>query len=186
VQRAQAATEWIEFVDSKKYLINFFLTIQSDVRFKNRLMHHDCKLTNILFDKTTHRAICPVDLDTTMPGYFFSDLGDMIRSMVPSQPENSLAWSELVVQPTIYSSIVKGYTEGVKDAFSEEEQHHLHSSGLLMLFMQGVRFLTDYLLADRYYKTRYENQNLDRAKNQFIIFQQLEKFVFDSFGYQIK
>jgi hypothetical protein len=149
-------------------------------------MHHDCKLTNILFDKTTHRAICPVDLDTTMPGYFFSDIGDMIRSMVPTLPENSNSWDELTIQPTIYFNIVKGYREGINDAFTEYEQDHIHSSGLLMLFMQGIRFLTDYLLEDRYYKTTYEHQNLDRAKNQFLVLQQLEKFVFDSFGYQLK
>jgi Ser/Thr protein kinase RdoA (MazF antagonist) len=142
-----------------------------------RVMHHDCKISNILFDKETNQVICPVDLDTVMPGKFFSDLGDMIRSMACTVDENSIAWEKINIRPTFYKAILDGYLEGIGNIFTEEEKNNIHYAGLILVYMQSLRFLTDFLNGDIYYKTNYPEQNLNRALNQLILLERLEEFL---------
>jgi Ser/Thr protein kinase RdoA (MazF antagonist) len=140
-------------------------------------MHHDCKISNILFNDTTNDVICPVDLDTTMPGYYFSDVGDMIRTMACSVDENSTDWEDISIRVPFYDSIIKGYLEGMESSLTTEEKNHIHHSGLILMYMQAMRFLTDFLNNDTYYKTTYPEQNLNRALNQFILLERLEDFL---------
>lgn len=182
-ERLKEATPVIDKVFSRSSLLAFYDSILTNNYFKKRIMHHDCKLTNILFNSQTHLAICPVDLDTTMPGYFFSDVGDMIRSMTPSLDENSTNWNALTVQKEIYQSIIEGYRLGIGSAFTSKENEHIHHAGLIMIFMQGIRFLTDYLSNDRYYKISYPDQNLNRAKNQLILLEKIELLLKEEYQY---
>lgn len=182
-ERLEKANELIQSIFKRVSLIDFYDSILSNYLFKKRIMHHDCKLTNILFNRDTHLAICPVDLDTTMPGYYFSDLGDMVRSMTPAADENSTNWESLSVRKEIYSDILDGYRSGIGDVFTEKETQHLHHAGLLMIFMQGIRFLADFLSNDQYYKISYTEQNLNRAKNQLILLERLELFLGEEYEY---
>jgi hypothetical protein len=145
-------------------------------------MHHDCKISNILFSLRTQQVICPVDLDTVMPGKFFSDLGDMIRTMACSEDENSIAWEKISINEAFYKAILKGYLSRSEAILTQTEKHHIHYAGLLMIFMQGIRFLTDYLRGDIYYKIQYPEQNLNRALNQFILLERLEEFLQREYG----
>jgi thiamine kinase-like enzyme len=183
LDRLLKSTHCIAEFRQRKGYVDFYESIQYNVNYPLRIMHHDAKISNILFSKTTNRVICPVDLDTVMPGRFFSDLGDMIRSMSCSLDENSLLWEEIQINPDFYQSIIRGYLEGVGDIFTTEEKRNIHWAGLIMIYMQGIRFLADFLNGDIYYKTAYQEQNLNRALNQLILLEKLEAFVKSFYGF---
>ncbi|HEX4374230.1 MAG TPA: phosphotransferase, partial [Puia sp.] len=115
------ATHIISELRQRKALVDFFQSTQNDPAYPDRVMHHDCKITNILFDKKTDQVICPVDLDTVMPGKFFSDTGDMIRTMICTVDENSSDWEAIEIRPTFYKAILDGYLRGIGNIFSAEE-----------------------------------------------------------------
>ncbi|HLY68223.1 MAG TPA: phosphotransferase, partial [Puia sp.] len=112
------ATHIIAELRQKQNLVDFFQFIQDDLDYPNRVVHHDCKITNILFDKKTDQAICPVDMDTIMPGKFFSDPGDMIRTMACTVDENSADWEAIEIRPAFYKAILAGYLKGMGNVFS--------------------------------------------------------------------
>lgn len=155
-------------------LYQFFLT---DPSFKDRVMHHDCKVNNILFHETNGSAICPIDLDTVMPGKFFSDIGDMIRTMATTEDEESRNWEHIEVDPIAYHALMNGYLEAMENEFTQNELKYMHYSGLLLIFMQSIRFVTDFLQGDIYYKINYPEQNLNRSLNQLILLEKLETFI---------
>ena len=177
------STHLISELRQRKYLVNFYHQISKDADYPDRVMHHDCKISNILFDKSSNLVLCPVDLDTVMPGKFFSDLGDMIRSMSCTVDENSTDWGEIAIRPGYYAAVIKGYLEGIGDLLTAEESRNIHYSGLLIIYMQTLRFLTDYLNGDIYYKTSYPEQNLNRALNQFILLEKLESHLLLEYGF---
>jgi hypothetical protein len=175
--KAMRATHVIAELRQRKYLVDFYKAIKNNPSFPLRLMHHDCKIGNILFDRTTHEVICPIDLDTIMPGKYFSDLGDMIRTMACTEGEESRKWETIDIRKDFYESIVNGYLSAMGNVFTAEEKEHIHKSGLMMIYMQALRFITDFLEGDKYYKTSYPEQNLNRALNQLILLEKLEEFL---------
>jgi Ser/Thr protein kinase RdoA (MazF antagonist) len=170
--------------EKRKNLVDFYNNLEANPEFKLRAMHHDAKLSNILFDRSSGVAVCPIDLDTTMPGYFFSDLGDMIRSMVSPAGENASP-SNIMIRKDYYAAIIEGYRTGIGSAFTEAENNSIHHAGLLLVYMQAIRFLADYLSNDVYYKTSYPEQNLDRTSNQFVLLEKLESFLEMEYQYKI-
>lgn len=185
LERLFASKELFKKIEQRKSLVDFYNSLKSNPEFKLRAMHHDCKLSNILFDKTTQQAVCPIDLDTVMPGYFFSDAGDMIRSMVSDKDENAPAES-VSVDKSIYQAIISGYQSGIGNSFTETENKYIHHSGMLMLYMQAIRFLADYLSNDTYYKIDYPEQNFNRAANQVTLLEKLEGFLKTEYVYAIR
>ena len=145
--------------------------------FALRVMHHDAKIANVLFNRDNGELAAVIDLDTVMPGYFFSDAGDMIRSMAGGD-ENSHNINQ--VQPAFYKAITENYLSIMEGLFSKEELDYFHCSGLLMVYMQAIRFLTDHLNGDIYYKTAYRGQNLERARNQYQLLCSLEAYVIEA------
>jgi len=138
------------------------------------LKYSSRQISNILFDRSTNAVICPVDLDTVMPGYYISDLGDMIRSMACTEDENSTAWENIAVNKEYYDTIIGGYLAGMGSRLTTAEQKNIHKAGLMLSFMQCLRYVTDFLQDDVYYKTTYPEQNLNRALNQLILLEKLE------------
>jgi len=183
IDRLLKATHVIAEFRERKKLVEFYDAIIGTSDYPDRVMHHDSKISNILFDKKTNLAICPVDLDTVMPGKFFSDLGDMIRSMSCARDENSVEWEEIKVNPKFYESILRGYLEEMNSQLTDQERKNIHYSGILMIYMQGIRFLADYLSGDRYYKTNYPEQNLNRALNQLILLENLEEWLRSQYAF---
>lgn len=183
IERLLKSTHVIAEFRQRKFLVDFYEKIKSSEDYKIRVMHHDCKISNILFDKETKQVICPVDLDTTMPGYYFSDLGDMIRSMTCTVDENSIHWEDIAIRKNYYKEIIDGYLVTVSDTFSNEEKKHIHHAGLLLIYMQAIRFVTDFLNNDTYYKITYPEQNLNRALNQLILLEKLEEFLQTAYNY---
>jgi thiamine kinase-like enzyme len=185
-ERLHNAAPIIQELKQRERYASFYDIITESAEFEKRLMHHDAKISNILFDDENENKIaCLVDFDTCMPGYFFSDLGDMIRSMAFSDGENSIKTDEISIRKDYYESIVEGYLEVMNEYLTETEKKYIHSSGLLIIYMQALRFLTDYLNDDVYYQKDYEEQNLDRAKNQLALLQKLEEFLKDNYQFNI-
>ena len=166
-----------ELKKRQRYKHFYEIITESPDDFPQRLMHHDAKVSNALFSSNTSKVICLVDFETVMPGYFFSDIGDMIRSMACSQDESSTGFDKLKIRKSYYDAILGGYLSSMKKYLTEAEKKHIHYAGIMMIYMQALRFITDYLNGDVYYNIKYPEQNYDRAKNQFILLQQLENFL---------
>ncbi len=138
-----------------------------------RVIHYDTKINNFLFDKTTDEVLALIDLDTIMPGCVLSDIGDMIRTYSNPVGEESKEIIKVVCNMEIINTIIQAFTKKV--ALGKKEIENLFFGGMAITFMQSVRFLTDYLNADSYYKTSYKDQNLVRAKNQWDLYNSLKE-----------
>jgi hypothetical protein len=182
-KRKQLADPFIKCIQSNNSLVQFYNAIRENRAFKKRMMHHDCKISNVLIDHQNGNVICPIDLDTTMPGYFFSDLGDMVRSMASTENEHSQNWSNISLDVIRYESILQSYLSGMQGELTTSEASKMHHAGLIMIYMQGMRFITDHLLGDVYYKINYPYQNLDRGKNQFLLFESLKNYLAKKYRY---
>jgi hypothetical protein len=175
IKRLLKATHVISELRARTALVDLYHRISSDnAAYPVRIMHHDCKINNVLFDAETGKAVCVVDLDTVMPGKIFSDIGDMIRTMTCTEEENSSAWENIDVDPLLFKTIIEAYIEGFGAGLTEAEKAILPQAGLILTFMQSLRFVTDFLENDRYYHTHYPEQNLNRALNQLILLEKME------------
>jgi Ser/Thr protein kinase RdoA (MazF antagonist) len=149
-----------------------FERIRNNPTFSLRVAHHDTKISNVLFD-AAGKGLCVIDLDTVMPGYFISDLGDMIRTCVPPVSEEEKDLNRIIIREDYFEAIVRGYLEEMGEELGPEELGHIVYAGKFMIYMQAIRFLTDHLYCDRYYGTRYPGHNLVRASNQTTLLQRL-------------
>lgn len=171
-ERIAEAGDDIETIRRYRYLTEIFTTIQHNPYFKIRVMHHDTKISNVLFD-AEGKGVCVIDLDTVMPGYFISDFGDMMRTYLSPASEEETDLSRVKVRKDIYTAIVNGYLSEMKDELSVTEQAHLVYAGQFMVYMQAIRFLTDYFNNDIYYGARYAQHNLMRARNQLTLLESI-------------
>ncbi len=139
-----------------------------------RVTHNDTKLNNVLLDETTAEGICVIDLDTTMPGSALYDFGDMVRTAAPTTREDDADLSRIGVRLDRFEALVKGYLSAAT-FLNKIEIDHLAFSGKLITLECGMRFLTDYLDGDTYFKTSRPGHNLDRCRNQFAFVAALEE-----------
>ena len=137
-----------------------------------RVVHYDTKINNFLFDKKTYKVLALIDFDTLMPGCVLSDIGDMIRTYSNPVGEESKEIEKVVYNREIVNTIIQEFTKTA--SLEKKEKENLVFGGLAITFMQCVRFLTDYLNGDSYYKISYEDQNLIRAKNQWALYKSLK------------
>ena len=170
-QRIQQSEELIAAIKNWSHIAEYFESIKSDPDFKLRVTHHDTKISNVLFDEN-NKGICVIDLDTVMPGYFISDVGDMMRTYLCPVTEEERDTSKIKVRPDIYHALVKGYLEEMNGELSKKEQQHFFYAGSFMIYMQALRFITDHLNNDVYYGASYEGHNFSRAYNQLALLQQ--------------
>ncbi|MFC4209603.1 phosphotransferase enzyme family protein [Pedobacter lithocola] len=156
-----------------KYLLDFFKSYSHRADFPDRVMHHDTKISNVLLNAETFEGVCVIDLDTIMPGKFISDLGDMLRTYLCAFSENEIDLSKVKIRINYFEATVKGYLSEMKNILTDTEKELILFSGRYMIYMQALRFLTDFLSGNAYYPTNYPTQNLDRAKNQFKLLQEI-------------
>jgi thiamine kinase-like enzyme len=171
-QRIASAKKLSEKLLAKADIVENYQKIVKNPAFKLRVTHHDTKISNVLFGKND-KALCVIDLDTLMPGYFISDLGDMMRTYLSPVSEEEGNFSKIVVRKAFYDAIIQGYYSEMKDILTEVEKQHLDYAGQFMIYMQALRFLTDYLNDDVYYGARYPEQNVVRAENQIVLLERL-------------
>lgn len=139
--------------------------IKKNPAFKLRVTHHDTKISNVLFDNMD-KGLCVIDLDTVMPGYFISDLGDMFRTYLSPCNEDEEDTSKVIVRSDFFEAITVGYLSEMGEELTPDEKEHFIYAGEFMIYMQALRFLSDYINGDVYYQARYAKHNLVRAKNQ--------------------
>ena len=172
--RAREVKEEIDFCLSKKEQATLALQLLAEGKIPLRVTHNDTKINNILFDEATGKGLCVIDLDTIMPGLSLYDFGDAIRSGAALALEDEKDLSKVGVSLELYESYVKGYLSSCAKALTVDEVKHLAYSAWLLTFECGVRFLTDYLQNDVYFRTHYEGHNLVRARNQLRMAQDIE------------
>ncbi|MBL0741198.1 phosphotransferase enzyme family protein [Chryseolinea lacunae] len=162
--------------DSRKHLhiVEKFEALRLNGTVKRRVMHHDTKISNVLFD-AQGKGLCIIDLDTVMPGFFISDMGDMMRTYLSPASEEEKDFDKIEVRDEFFRAIVHGYVSSMGDALTDEEQNLILYSGLFLIYMQAIRFLADYCNNDAYYGARYEDHNFVRASNQLILLNRLEE-----------
>lgn len=170
--RIIASGNLIEELQSQREIVEHYKNILVNPAFKKRVTHHDTKISNVLFD-SENKSLCVIDLDTVMPGYFISDVGDMIRTYVSPASEEETDLNQLIVREAFFMAIVDGYLSEMKDELSAEEQEHFIYAGKFMIYMQALRFLTDHLNDDVYYGAKYEGHNYSRAMNQAVLLRRL-------------
>lgn len=170
--RIHDSKELIEFIKDNKNIVEIYEEILQNPSFKLRVTHHDTKISNVLFDKN-NKGLCVIDLDTVMPGYFISDVGDMMRTYLSPANEEEKDFSKISVREAYFKSIWEGYMSEMKGELNREERRHFIYSGKFMIYMQAIRFLTDHLNNDTYYGAKYEGHNLVRAGNQVTLLQRL-------------
>lgn len=183
IGKANICDSYKEFIDHK------------DVRL--RVQHHDTKISNVLFrprestsicidnnngDDSTAEvdAYCVIDLDTVMAGYIFSDIGDAIRTYTSPSSEEECDYAKVYVREDILMAIRSGYFAHMGDNLSEYEKNQFFFCGEVMIYMQALRFLTDYIEGDVYYTTTYPGQNLIRATNQMYLLRSLQALITSS------
>lgn len=171
-KRLQQSNEIIQLIKEHKNIVDTYENILQNPSFKIRVTHHDTKISNVLFDKN-NKGLCVIDLDTVMPGYFISDIGDMMRTYLSPVNEEEKDFSKIDVREKYFESIWKGYMSEMKHELNDEEKKHFMYSGKFMIYMQALRFLTDHLNNDVYYGAKYEGQNFIRAGNQITLLQRL-------------
>ncbi|MGI8601247.1 MAG: phosphotransferase enzyme family protein [Chitinophagaceae bacterium] len=170
-QRITFAKEPIQKLLHYSFIEEEYRFIQSHPDFKVRVTHHDTKISNVLFNDY-NEGICVIDLDTVMPGYFISDLGDMMRTYLSAANEDETDFEKIIIRKEMYKAIKNGYLNEMKDELTKTETDSFYYSGKFIIYMQAIRFLTDYLKNDTYYGAQYENQNYDRAGNQIVLLEQ--------------
>lgn len=132
-----------------------------------RVTHNDTKIDNILFDEESNKALCVIDLDTVMPGSLLYDFGDALRMGGSSAAEDETDLEKVWFETKAFEAFAKGYLREMRDFLTAGELELMPLSVKLMTYECGIRFLTDYLEGDTYFKMHRDNHNLDRARNQF-------------------
>jgi Ser/Thr protein kinase RdoA (MazF antagonist) len=178
-ERIRESAALIDFMKMHSDIVKEYTRLVANPEFKLRVTHHDTKISNVLFNEED-KGICVIDMDTVMPGYFISDVGDMMRTYLSPVSEEEKDFAKIEVREDFYQAIVKGYYNEMKEVLTETEKRYFLYAGKFMIYMQAIRFLTDYLNDDVYYGSRYPGHNLIRAGNQAVL---LQRFI-DGLGHK--
>lgn len=172
--RADSISSEIEFIKNREDFCGIILNEIDAGNIPLRTCHNDTKLNNVMMDADTDKGLCVIDLDTVMNGSLLYDFGDSIRFGASSAPEDEKDLSLVYCDLSKYENYVKGYLESCGHILSEKEFELLAEGAILMTLECGMRFLTDHLDGDVYFNIHRENHNLDRARNQFKLVQDME------------
>lgn len=170
--RIKETADTIKYLQQHHHIVDAYDAIRKNPDFKIRVTHHDTKISNVLFDDN-NKGICVIDLDTVMPGYFISDVGDMMRTYLSPVSEEEKDFSKIEIRNDYFKAIADGYLAEMKDELTAAEKAHFVYAGKFLIYMQALRFLADYINNDIYYGSKYEGHNFIRAKNQVVLLQRL-------------
>ena len=172
--RAKDVQAEIDFVLAREKDCAVLMDLLEAGKLPLRVTHNDTKLNNILMDKATGTGICVIDLDTVMPGLALNDYGDSIRFGANHSAEDEKDLSKVNFDIELYEIYTKGFMEAAGDALTPAEKEYLPWGAKLMTLECGIRFLTDYLEGDHYFRVHREGQNLDRCRTQFKLVSDME------------
>ena len=164
-KRKDIAKKYISLIQQSKEEMHVLESLQKSGKIRTRVTHNDTKISNVLFDEN-NKGLCVIDTDTVMPGIVHFDFGDAIRTICNTTAEDETNIDLVNFNKDYYEAYKKGFLEKIGDSLTEVEKVYLPLGVKTMIFIMALRFLTDYLNNDSYYKTSYKEHNLDRAKNQ--------------------
>ena len=173
--RAALARAELDFALARRELAPTLLDLHRSGGVPERIVHNDAKISNVLFDKVTGEALCVVDLDTVMPGLSLYDFGDMVRSMTTTATENEQDLSKVELALPLFEALARGYLAKAGELLTLVERRSLVLAGKLITLEQGVRFLTDYLGGNVYYKFAHPSHSLHRCRTQFKLLASIER-----------
>ena len=171
VNRARLARAEIEFALRRKEICRVLL----DASLPERVTHNDTKFNNVMLDEATGEGICVIDLDTVMPGLALYDFGDMVRTTTSPAKEDERDLSKVALQLPMFEALARGYLSSAGEFLTPVEKKFLPFAGKLITFEIGLRFLTDFLAGDTYFKVHREGHNLDRCRTQFKLVESIER-----------
>lgn len=174
-ERLEIAKWAIDQLKTYSWIADKFKELLLENSLKIRVTHHDTKINNVLLHTESGRGLSVIDLDTVMPGYYISDVGDMMRTYLSPVNEEETSLDKITVRTDVFLAIYKGYMEEMKRSLTLREQELFIYSGQFMIYMQAIRFLTDYLNNDIYYPVSHAEHNLARAKNQITLLTEYTK-----------
>ncbi len=172
--RAAGVAEEIKFVTDRADFYSVLFNAQKAGSLPFRVTHNDTKINNVMLDLDTRTALCVIDLDTIMPGFSVNDFGDSIRFGASTAAEDEKDLNKVWMDINLFESYTKGFLRGCGGLLSESEIMLLPEGAKMMTIECGMRFLTDYLEGDTYFKTRYPEHNLDRCRTQFKLVADME------------
>lgn len=172
--RAARAREEIAFALAREPLARALDEARAAGELPERVTHNDTKFNNVLIDDQTRKALCVIDLDTVMPGLSLNDFGDMVRTAACPAEEDERDLSKVRLEPALFRALVEGYLEAAGGLLTEGEKSLLAFSGRLITYELAVRFLTDYLSGDVYFKIHRPEHNLERARAQLKLVASIE------------
>jgi Phosphotransferase enzyme family len=164
----------IRFALDRAPLSESLIALESAGEIPRRITHNDTKLNNVMLDDVSGQGVCVIDLDTVMPGHSLCDFGDMVRTACNPLAEDDPDSLGLVARGDMFEALARGYLDGTRGALLPIEREHLLMAGQLLTYECGLRFLTDYLQGDSYFRTHRLGQNLDRTRCQFALVRSLE------------
>lgn len=174
LKRAGSAEQEIRFALACKADAPVLIDMLAEGKLPLRVTHNDTKLNNVMIDNATGEGICVIDLDTVMPGLSVYDFGDGIRFGASTGAEDERDLSKISMSLELFEGFTKGYLSQARESMTRVELDMLPFAARLMTFECGIRFLTDYLSGDVYFKTSRENHNLDRCRTQFKLVADME------------
>lgn len=172
--RVQSVAIEINFIRDRVDIAPILTNLQTSGQIPLRVTHNDTKLDNIMFDSQTGKGICVIDLDTVMPGIALFDFADAVRSGTNRVAEDEPDTSQVTFDLEIYEQLAHGFLDATRHYLTSLEINHLAFAARLILYEQAIRFLTDYLNGDTYYKTSHPQQNLHRTRTQIKLLQLME------------
>ncbi|MEO8351040.1 MAG: aminoglycoside phosphotransferase family protein [Chthoniobacteraceae bacterium] len=175
VNRAASAKAAIDWARKHEGLCDVILKAMEKGRIPERTTHNDTKFNNVMLDAQTGKAMCVVDLDTVMPGCALYDFGDMVRTTTSPTLEDELDLTKVRMRMPMFRALCRGYIEAAHAFLNKHERALIAFSGKLITFTIGVRFLTDYLNGDTYFRVHRPAHNLDRCRTQFRLVESIEK-----------
>ena len=173
--RASEAKKEIEFALKQEKIVDVILNALAKKKIPERITHNDTKFNNVMLDVVTGKAMCVVDLDTVMPGSALYDFGDMVRTTTSPTLEDELDLSKVQMRMPMFKALARGYLESAGPFLTKGERALIAFSGKLITFTIGIRFLTDFLCGDTYFRVHRPHHNLDRARTQFKLVESIEK-----------
>lgn len=173
VNRVEAVQTLLDYIFEREEKMRTVLELGRSNLLPLRITHNDTKFNNVLLD-ANDKVQCVIDLDTVMPGYVAYDFGDAIRTIINSAAEDEADVSKIVLNIPLFQSFAAGYLSEAKEFLTDTEIDSLIPAVHLLPYMQAVRFLTDYINGDTYYKIAYPEHNLVRTKAQLKLVHELE------------
>lgn len=175
MNRVKDVAAEIAFVNERKNEVGIIVDALADGSLPLRVTHNDTKYNNIMLDDITGEAVCIIDLDTVMPGSLLYDYGDSLRFGTNPVAEDEVNLDLVYCDMTLFKAFTRGFIEATGDALTENERKLMPLSAQLITLECGMRFLTDYLDGDHYFRIHRPNQNLDRTRTQFKLVADMEK-----------